>query len=617
MKNSITCKKSDARHEFIATMKELQCEFDSIQQNVKAREIALKRALDKLTNSLGSTVDSAMSDRLAKDNPLVMAARNTDEKIATRLSLWRQKVEQYNRNTEFRKDFGDSLLVYVYGKVKAGKSSLGNYVAYGQGDPDRKTISASQQSGMQPTFFMRDATDNKAMSQKEKELCTRGKFAVGVMETTAEIQGYRLPGLTWVDSPGLGSVTKENGELSKSYAEAADLILYPMNSGQPARASDLDEIASLLHARKSFLVVITRCDTVETDEDEDENIVEKRVMKSPKDRKAQIDYVRKEIIAIANKKNLKLLDADVMTISIRYAEEYAGDPVELSESGIPGLFEKLSKLTKAQGVAMKKAVPLNNLRTFVDIVLNGELSVKTLHDELNALGEKLTLQRKSLQTKQSSVTGRVVLDLDLAIEQEVNKHRFNRDTAALSQACSKIVQDIVVRHTTTALTEVLQDAQASIDSAVKFDEFKDLPKFQDVTQTFNLSNKAKACAAGKGLGALLFGIVATVATGGASLLVTIPAAIGAATAGSWAGSKAGEAMAGETTFTVKVGDNTREVIAETLRITSDIASAAVAKTFQKLDQDFLIPVETRSKDIVAALKHFETTLKEEVRPNEI
>jgi hypothetical protein len=281
------------------------------------------------------------------------------------------------------------------------------------------------------------------------------------------------------------------------------------------------------------------------------------------------------------------------------------------------LFEKLSALTKDQGgVAMKKAVPLNNLRKYVDDVLDGddELSVKLLFKELASLADSLSRQRESLGRIQKAVIGRVMMDLDLAIEQEVNKHRANRDTAALSQACSKIVQDIVVKHTTDALAAVLKDAQTSIDSAVKFDEFKDLPKFKDITQNFNLSNKAKAGSAGKGLGALLFGVVATVATGG---LLAIPAAIAATTAGGWLGSKAGEAMAGETTFTVKVGDNTREVIAETMRITSEIASAAVAKTFQKLDQDFLKPVETRSKDIVAALKHFETTLKEEVRPNEI
>ena len=91
----------------------------------------------------------------------------------------------------------------------------------------------------------------------------------------------------------------------------------------------------------------------------------------------------------------------------------------------------------------------------------------------------------------------------------------------------------------------------------------------------------------------------------------------AAAAGSWVGSKAGSALSGETTITVRVGDNTREVIAETTRAANSSAQAAVLKIFKKLDQDYLIPLENSSRDTVTALEIFEITLKNEVRPNEI
>ena len=73
-------------------------------------------------------------------------------------------------------------------------------------------------------------------------------------------------------------------------------------------------------------------------------------------------------------------------------------------------------------------------------------------------------------------------------------------------------------------------------------------------------------------------------------------------------------MASETTISVNIGDNTREVIAETSRIASEAAQLSVIAAFNKLDQDFLIPVERRCHDIVAALDYFETTLINEVRP---
>lgn len=610
---------TDPRQEFISSMKGLSSQFSAAKENVRTREAALMAALNRLTYSLEHKIGDTAKDRLADDNPLMQAARNADEKVAARLAVWKNKIKTYDRNTEFREDFGDSLLVFVYGKVKAGKSSLGNYVAYGHGDPDADLIRSAHETNLQPAFFMKDAANSREVEQKDKALRARGKFSVGAMETTTEIQGFRLPGLTWVDSPGLHSVTPENGELSKSYADAADLIIYPMNSGQPGRASDLVEIANLLHARKAFVVVISRCDKVEIDFDDAGNKINTRLMKTPKDRQNQIDYVSKEILEKSDMATRALLDADVMTISVTFAQENGSDPAMLRESGMSGLFEKLTGLTQTQGVSLKKAAPLNNLRTFVDMVLDGELSVTSLRNDLKTLESSINRQRTSLERKQQAVTGRAMLDLDLAIEQEVMRHRVNRDVKALSQACGKLVQDIVIRHTNESLAEVLLDTQVSINEAVKFDEFKDMPEFCDLTEDITLSNKGKGRAIGGALGGLIagIGVVLAIPTGGTSLLVSAAAGTAAAAAGSWAGSKAGSALSGETIITVRVGDNTREVIAETTRAASEIAQAAVLKTFQKLDHDYLLPLENSSRNIVNALELFEMTLINEVRPNEI
>ena len=282
-----------------------------------------------------------------------------------------------------------------------------------------------------------------------------------------------------------------------------------------------------------------------------------------------------------------------------------------------GLFEKLTALTQTKGVSLKKEAPLNNLRAFVDMVLDGELSITSLRADLKTLEDDVTRQRTSLARKQQAVTGRVMFDLNHAIEQEVMQQRTSRDVKALSRACSQLVQDTVVRHTNEALAEVLLDTQTSINKAVKFDEFKDLPEFRDLTENITLYNKGKGRAIGGALGGILLGGAAALLTGGASLLVSAAVATVAGTAGGWAGSKAGSALAGETIITVRVGDNTREVIAQTTRAASDIAQAVVLKTFQKLDQDYLIPLENSSRNIVTALEIFEMTLIKEVRPNEI
>jgi hypothetical protein len=248
-----------SRQSFLSALGELSDAFATARQDVYKRESALERALAELTKVV-TPQRKPRDARFREDNPLLKAAREADDKVKARLDLWRRQVETYNRNTEFRKDLGDSLLVYVYGKVKAGKSSLGNYIAYGHGNPDEQVVAAARATGREPTFFLFDDASQEDRERARETLLAQGKFAVGAKETTTAIQGFRLPGLTWIDSPGLHSVTRKNGDLARAYAEAADLILFNMNSAQPGRASDLSEIARLLQKRKSFIVMITRCD---------------------------------------------------------------------------------------------------------------------------------------------------------------------------------------------------------------------------------------------------------------------------------------------------------------------------------------------------------------------
>ena len=121
--------------------------------------------------------------------------------------------------------------------------------------------------------------------------------------------------MTWVDSPGLHSVTPENGALASDYADVADLIVYPMHTGNPGRTGDLAEIRGLLRARKRFLVIITQCDRPEEDEAPDGTIVQLWVMKDRAARQGQIDYVRRAVAAGGD-----AVPLDILSLSVRYAE---------------------------------------------------------------------------------------------------------------------------------------------------------------------------------------------------------------------------------------------------------------------------------------------------------
>ena len=593
-----------SRDTLLDTLFQLRNEFDAAKADVQQREARLQAALQQLRASLSVTV-SQSAGSLADSNPLRLAALEMDHKIAARLVEWQHRVERHERNTEFRQDFGDSLLVFVYGKVKAGKSSLGNYVAYGSSDPDPQTVEAARNKGQAPDFFLKASTTDNP-EQGEARLKQAGKFAVGVVETTSAIQGFRLPGLTWVDSPGLHSATEANGELARQYAEAADLILYPMNSGQPGRASDLDEIAGLLRGRKPFLPLITRCDFMDLDEDEEGNIVRTLQMKSARDRQEQSSRIQEDIIAKAREESRQLLDTHLLTVSVRYAETYPHATQALHDSGLSSLFAAMTKLTHEQGVTLKKETPLNNLRSFVDQILAGDLSTRTLQHDLKTVLEQVNQQRDRLEKSRLAVVGQVMCELDPAIGDIVRQQGGKSDTRQLVQQCQDITRQIVTRHTTKALAEALKHAETALTGALRFDQFNAIPEFRDIYEDIYVSRQTRNQAVGSGLGTVVGGLVGLL---GGPIGSTVGSVFGGIL-----GSQLGKLVDGDSRQSVVVGNNLQEINQVALEIAGHAAHQAITQTFAQFDQQFLWPVEKTAHDLTAALQHFETQLQKEVRP---
>ncbi|NVZ11410.1 dynamin family protein [Allochromatium humboldtianum] len=593
------------RKAFLVALGQLRDDFNNVKVDIEQREATLRRAIDDLTRSTLSTSDTSVTLGLTVNNPLAIAVKNANKKIEASLKVWQEKIERYECNTEFRKNFGDSLLVYVYGKVKAGKSSIGNYVAYGHGDPDDAIIEAGLPS---PEFFFEKAAKKNEQLETEATLKERRKFAVDACEATASIQGFKLSGLTWIDSPGLHSKTEVNGKLAQEYVDAADLILYPMSSSAPGRASDLEEIANLLQNGKRVEVVITRCDVTEEDENDNGEIFEQLVMKSKKDRDAQSKHVYDEIIKIKPKTYAKDNgELEVLTVSVRYAEMHSNDPVELENSGMTALFHKLTALTQSDGVRLKQETPINNLRVFVDHIRAGDLSVQALRDDLKPLADSIKQQRQELQQKQSVVVGRVLSELNPLIDDAVRKEKTRRDMKALERTCTEHLQRVVEKHTNKALNEIFEETQNAVNTAVRFQEFKDLPAFRDITKDIEISSKAK----GGGWGGLLGGV----AGAGIGFLVAGPAgAIAGASIGSGVGGVAGASLAGSRTERISLGDNMHDVLVETTKIFNEAAEKIVATAFEGMDQNFLMPIEQRAKDVNLALDRFIVILNQEVYP---
>jgi hypothetical protein len=145
------------RAAFFTAMAGLQADFSAAAADIETREAAMKAALADIRHVLQDGIGETI---LAPSHALARFMTDFNGELADILQDWFDRIEKHDRNTAFRKGFTDSLVVFVLGKVKAGKSSLGNYVAYGHSNPAGMSI-----TGTTPHFFtaaMAQGAENQA-----------------------------------------------------------------------------------------------------------------------------------------------------------------------------------------------------------------------------------------------------------------------------------------------------------------------------------------------------------------------------------------------------------------------------------------------------------------------
>ena len=390
-----------SRESFVCVMHELAGSFRDAEQSIHGRKDRVFRELDDVLTSVASATSGA--GRKLVESPLADTVREVEASIAATVCEWRQGIYRFKLNAEFREDFGDSLLLLVYGLVKAGKSSLGNFVGHGRHDPDESEIAALRESGRAPSYFVRALADDANPDAANADLASRGKFGVDVEEATSAIQGFKLGGLTWIDSPGLGSVTERNGKLTRQYTESADLVLVLMNISQPGRRPEFEAITDLLGRGKPIMVLLTRADMTDLDE-VDGCVVKKLVMKPDQARRQAEDWVDTQLKDVLQHTGGEVLH-HVQSASVRYAEENCSAEA-LEHSGLGPLFSRLTQVAQDEGVAMKRKAPARNLSAFIDAILSRttshgerELSVGRVRGQLAELLERVASAEGDLKAR--------------------------------------------------------------------------------------------------------------------------------------------------------------------------------------------------------------------------
>ncbi len=592
------------RTELLASFQELQDKFSNTLDWAKGQE----SAFDGLREAFLADVDKQLKrarKQLKKTHPAHGQLSAFIGLMEATKGEWKIKVLDRKRGVAFQEDFGDSLLVFVNGKVKSGKSSLGNYMAWGHTDPtpELKRQVARENA---PDYFSRDQTEVRGGDGKG-EAQDRREFRVGAVEATSSIQGFRLPGLTWVDSPGLHSMNPENGKLALRYVDHADLILYTMKSDSPGRESDVSEIERLVGKDKKIVLLLTGSDDIEEEPAPDgETLVQTVVMKDAARCGRQVDYVREALEKACGP--ALAASVDIVPVSARYAQLHAGDPARLAESGMGTLFATLHRIAHSEGLKIKQRTPVANLYHFLQACHRDLGPYETL-----IAGFRQPLQEAKLRTdnRLNTVVHAAQAELQGFVDRyferlEADRHGDGLATqlAAFQKALNGQMQETVKTHLADVFEQMMSGFATAIEDTYQASELVRLPDFE-VQKVKEQIPRVQSGTRGRNslIGSTLLGALGFFLGGPAG------AGLGASIGGALGGATGNSASTSYSEIEVTVGDNLQEIRLQAVRQAQEALDTQIRGAAGALWRSVEEEVDGLLDPLAGTIRQFDTDLQ--------
>ncbi|MCF0122170.1 MAG: 50S ribosome-binding GTPase [Lachnospiraceae bacterium] len=358
------------------------------------------------------------------------------------IKLWQYNVEKDKQGRKFMHDHEKHMVVMVFGAVKAGKSTLGNFFA------GREWLAApfdNVYKHLEPTDF---ATQEKGRNTGDiVNVDGRTWFCEGVTDTTGDIQYFTLSGLRWFDTPGTGALSRIGDarnmeEMVNEYIEYADLCIFLVNSSEPGLMEDMKYLQKLSDKDQEALVVITRSDDVEEEYDEATGDLKKTfVAKSPERRKNQEDDMLKrlgEAYPEIDKTRYKAMSISALLGKIALKN---GNEKVYRQSNLDELMKRLTEKARKGVVERKEKRPKQALNNFIKTLIEGNDEIKGL----NALkNEFIPIKRdiKNFKDKISSRAEKIAKNITRKARVEVETRISMLSSKVMNQGGEVSVKEI-------------------------------------------------------------------------------------------------------------------------------------------------------------------------------
>lgn len=442
---------------FFAKLDKMQQELAKFSQKIDDRSEKIPALLDNFEKAVfASSEDMKLSSKNAVDK----AAQNSLANLRTSIESWRHKIEQERKGREFIQKNEKYLVVMIFGAVKTGKSSLGNFFA------GQKFLTAPFDNPYKhiapPVFETEERGRNSGDVEKDENGNTW--FSEGVIDTTGTIQYFTLSGLRWVDSPGTGAVEKDGDykdmtKLVEEYLPYTDMCIFLMNSSEPGLQDDIRYMNELNKQGQEALIVITRSDKAGFEKVEGKHI-RRTIPKTPENRKLQEDTICKKV-----KDKYPNIDAEkfrAISISTKLAKDaiVENDDEKYKASNLDKLMQILGNKVSDNAIARKQDNPRRLLNGFIEQILS---DLGGINDDLNKMQEAVDKYKNDMEKLAKIIVSNVKQEVRIEITQLSNdwnrqvNHGGKFDTTNVNKSISQVIQEKLNKEINRQMTRVIED----------------------------------------------------------------------------------------------------------------------------------------------------------------
>lgn len=392
-------------------------------------------------------------------NHVEEATNQAIEMIDEEIETWNQQKLQIAKGADFMDRHQKYLVVMIFGAVKSGKSSLGNFMA-GKSFLDAPFDNAFKHH---PVVHMKCEESGRAEGGIEKDEKGRQFFKVGYTDTTGAIQYFTMSGLCCMDSPGTGAIAQEGDQrdmekLVEEYIPYTDFCLFLLNSAEPGLQSDMRYIQKLTRLGQEALILITQSDEPDCDETEDGKLVQTTIPKAPERRKLQEEDVLQRFKETYP--NVDQHSYDIFSVSTKLAEVAVkeDDDEKFKASHLDLLMNRLGDTFANQAGQLKQERVRKTVNVFVDHLLSGEegdagLSQVQMH--LDAIKKERDAYVHTLEARKQRVCARILSKIKHKIraQAEVWDAEANQGKAIQAKEAERVVSSIIEKYMTEEINQ--------------------------------------------------------------------------------------------------------------------------------------------------------------------